>query len=1036
MTAPPPLPLPSSFFLCQNSPMKINFDAEIEKLNSEQKKAVEALYGPVLLIAGPGTGKTRVLTMRIANILQKTDTNPKNIIALTFTENAAAEMQRRLSEMIGSVAYDVQIKTFHAFANDIIQAYPEKFAFAHKLEPVDELAQVQILKNVVEKVRPRNLISFANPVDSVGKIRTAISSLKREGYDAEKFRQTAEAEKAAFEAIPEEEKRGPRGGVNKQYQALEKDVPRWLELAEVFEVFEKELRSQGFYDFDDMILFVLEKLKTDDELVFDLRERFLFFLVDEFQDTSGAQLALLQAVLEKDQPNVFAVGDADQSIYRFQGASMENIIRFREHFGEAQILPLQRNYRSSSEIVDLSQELICVNCGRIQGHLPDLEWDKIVAHNGENLQKTTVSEFESADAEMFDILQMIQKLHLEGVPFAEMAIIFRKNNEGEKWLNYCERNDIPATFEGRSNALASVYVRQFLLILELIDNPFDNELFFKVLNFRFLNIASGEIWTTFAEIEERKSTFWRYFLEEPAEKAPQCAKFAEKVRVWQKDLLEMSFPDFLRKVFAESGFLAYLLGENTLKVEALNHLSALFSEAERLFFADQKTFIKEFLALIQLRDEFNIPLVKKEFFTRPDTVKLLTAHKAKGLEFEVVFVPNLVKGNWGDSVGFKGLKLPIKLQSAVEDEEKIEEERRLFYVAITRAKKQLFLSYCNKNENGKEKAKSRFLTELKDDLLTKRQEAGNRENLPEQIEAKMRYCPPDEAAKSLELLRQKVAPEKFALSHTVFEDYRKCPRKCFYDHILRVPRKKPYSLILGTGVHAGLEAYFKKMRTDGAPPPPAIAIEGLINAVNRQIGDPLDKENAIFEGKEILSAYLKEKAGVFGEVAEVELNFRDHHVLLQGTIPLTGKVDKIEFIDKVAKRVRLIDYKTGSVKSANDIRGLTQRDEINPGGNYRQLIFFAILAAEDENFPYTIESFELHFLEKNASGKYKEEAFLPTTEEIEAHKKEIAEVWAKFQSLEFPKVHPERKKEVCEKIEGRGGQCPFFAVCWGEGEEG
>ncbi len=1010
--------------------MKKDFEQELIILSEEQKQAVDAIYGPVLLIAGPGAGKTRVLTMRIANILHKTDYPAKNILALTFTENATAEMQERLAEIIGAVAYDVNIKTFHAFANDIIQQYPEKFINTNKLEAIDDLAHVQLIKNILLREKLGILRTFTNFNGALKQIRSAISTLKREGYSPRDYKKLIEAEVEEFKNIPNEEKYNPKTGKMKgKYSSQEKKIKRCEDIVILYEKYEEEIKQKGLYDYDDMILFVLEQLKKDEDLLYNLREEYQFILIDEFQDTNNSQLEIIKTISEDEKPNIFAVGDADQSIYRFQGASMENILRFKEYFPDGNVLQLSTNYRSSEEVVNGGQALIQKNTERMQNQENlDLFWSNLASHKGKNNFKNKILELENEEEEKTEIANWIQKLNMEGKKFSEMAIIVRKNIEGSEWLKYLEKNNIPAVFESKSNALDSSIVRQFLTLLKLIEEPLSDELFFKVVHFNFLKIPEKEIWKIFKEKE--KKSYFEHLSE--TESDFLIKKFSNNLLKWQKDLHNMNFPDFLRKIFTESELLNYLIKEDKLKVQDLNNLSTILSEAERLYFNDPDLDIKEFLNILKLREEFDISLNKREFYTEKEAVRIITGHKAKGLEYPVVFIPSAIQNNWGKK-NDRSINLLIKLKSQ-ENSNSEEEERRLFYVAMTRAEEMLFISYFKQNIDGKEKNKSKFVAELEEnapDLIEKIIIEKKGDNFEKKAKIKLEYQEKNLHKESLEIIKEKLSPGKFKLSHTVYEDYQVCPRKCLYEHVLALPRKKPYLLLLGTAVHKGLEVYFQEMINQKKEPKVEIAIQALKNSIYKEKADKNDKELALKEGERILEDYFAEKKGTFGKPADTEYNFRKDNVLV-GVAHLTGKIDKIEFIDPQAKTVKIIDYKSGTPKSEGEIKGTTQKNELKKGNYYRQLLFFGVLAKNSESFSkkYNIQSYELHFL-KPQNG-YVERKFMPNAEEIEQHKKEIIRTWEKIQNLDFSKLKENKKSEICEKIGDDNSRCPYFDLCWGE----
>src|SRR3989339_480958 len=343
-----------------------NFQIAYQNLNPAQKQAVNLIEGSVMVIAGPGTGKTQVLALRVANILEKTHVNPSNILALTFTESGAMAMKKRLAEIIGHSAYFVPIYTFHAFCNQIIKEYPEKFIELryssseengewnfNEMEAISQLEKFEILEKIIDKLALEQLRPIKAPYFYIQTILKSIQSIKREGINAESFEQILMEERKALELEPKfNEKTGKELLFYKQ---KEKNLNKNFELLEIFKSYQNELGKRSKFDFDDMILFVIKKLETDSELLLMLQERFQYILVDEYQDTNNSQNKFVTLLMNYfENPNLFVVGDDDQSIYRFQGANMENFLYINDLYKNIKFVVLKENYRSSTNI-DVSQ---------------------------------------------------------------------------------------------------------------------------------------------------------------------------------------------------------------------------------------------------------------------------------------------------------------------------------------------------------------------------------------------------------------------------------------------------------------------------------------------------------------------------------------------------------------------------------------------------------------------------------------------------------------------------------------------------------
>jgi len=995
------------------------FSQAFQALNPAQKEAVERVFGPVMVVAGPGTGKTQVLALRIANILQKTDTNPQNILALTFTESGTQAMRERLLQIIGAAAHSVKICTFHSFCQDIISEFPEKFLFAKKLEPIDELMKIRLLRDILENSGIDRLRPVKNPQYFIKDILSLISQLKREDISPEKLREFAQAERDEFLALPETEKMNSKTGKMKgKYLELEAKISKYFELEQVYAAYQAVLQQEGFYDFDDMILFVLEKLKSDEDLIWNFREQYLFLLVDEFQDTNSAQMELVTLFAgDETEPNIFAVGDDDQSIYRFQGAALENILNFQEKFPQTKFICLTENYRSTQHILDLASSVIEQNIERLVTKIPALT-KNLTAVSGEQGTLPQLQVFPQEEQEHFFISEKIQELHTkEKIPYAEIAVLVRNNSEGTELLRFFENQHLPAVFSGRSNALENSLVRQILQLLGLVANPREDTLFFTALHFPFFQVPVPAIWELWEKLQKNSETaqgkFWQFWCTERKKSdlvlAPEIEIFCEHLERWARDLETLTLLEFFQKICTESGIFESLIRSpsgipDVRELESLNHLNALFSELKTFAESEKNADLSGFLERISLREEFALPLPVRELHAESDQVQILTAHKAKGLEFHAVFLIHAVNGRWGDQRKNAKLSLPSGMFRFTSEHDPNEEERRLFYVAATRAKEELIFTRSLIDQAQREKSESRFLSEIPQKLLVvEKSPASTPEQAFEMLKGQLLFPAQEEQKFPEEFLRRAVAPENFRLSFSAFENFRENPQKFLWENILRLPVAPHPSAALGTAVHRALEEFFHAAPTERE----ARAKEVFVQTLEREILTPTDRQKLRSDGLTALEKYFAQYREQFIPALHTEYNFRSHGVMLDGTIPLTGKVDKIEWLSEADKSVKVTDYKVTEPKSENEIRGIRDSDtrDITAGRYFRQLTFYALLCELSPRFPYHAEVFEIDFLLPTASGAYKKPSFTITAQEKEALKAEIRLVWQKIQSLDFRSVN-------------------------------
>jgi len=408
--------------------MSVNFQSHLKKLNPEQLQAVQTIDGPVMVISGPGTGKTQILSLRVANILQKTDTTPSQILCLTFTDSAAQNLKKRLISIIGKAGYQVQIFTFHSLAVEIINNYPHKFFHGADFVPVDEVSKIEIMQDILQNLKYDNPLRIFHPEKGwiyLNSLSSKINQLKKEGLSSKEFKQILQSNSDFFEKTKTsihdffskrislklapnlqslileiekfekgtEQKQGYKNVILNKLRKIQSDLesenlaslkefkkknivtqdgqkvlkdlqnlPRMQALADFYAQFQQKMYQAGFFDFADMILEVNSALENDLDFQLDLAEQFDYFLIDEFQDTNGSQLRLVDNLVKAEtqnfRPNVFVVGDDDQAIFKFQGASSQNLIDFEAGYKNVQKIVLTKNYRSKEEIIDFANQLI------------------------------------------------------------------------------------------------------------------------------------------------------------------------------------------------------------------------------------------------------------------------------------------------------------------------------------------------------------------------------------------------------------------------------------------------------------------------------------------------------------------------------------------------------------------------------------------------------------------------------------------------------------------------------------------------------
>ena len=1028
----------------------MDFQTELTKLNPQQREAVEAIQGPVLVIAGPGTGKTQVLAMRIANILKTTDTKASSILCLTFTESGVTAMRKRLMSIIGNEAYYVRIHTFHSFCNEIIQTFPDKFAFARELIQLDDLGRIKIIRGILDELdstRDLSLRPFFNRYQYQSEIINSIQTLKREGVNAENFLKIAKENLTELENNPVINKK--TGKPTGESLTKLKSAQRNVELAEIYTLYNEKMQEAGLYDYEDMILFVITRMQTDPELLANYQERYLYILADEYQDTNGAQNEIIRLLGSFDpSPNIFVVADDDQAIYRFQGANVDNLLFFTNQFKDVKTIPITTSYRSSQNVLDLSVSLIRHNKNRLVNLIDGLKKDLKAGREIPDYP-AEVYELDNQNQENKFIIEKIKELVAAGASHDDIAILYRKHSDAEDIAEALLRAEIPMQLAAGRNALDEVVVHKFVNLLKVIHFRDRNRdrLLFEVLFYDFLKFDRLDVFKVTRMAADRQLSLFDVISDAEmlttagVQEVVKFTEFAEQIVSWQEDAANSLLIQFIEQVGVKSGFTSYIFDGGEVNIEDINSINSFFNHIRQLNRQNRHIRLGDFLADINLLEENKMPIAEQELSINAEGVHMMTAHKSKGLEFKYIFVVKFYDGNWGGHSRRNVIKLPDEIfvktdveQAALAKEPgealELEDERRLLFVALTRAKERIYISYAKKYASGettKQTVPSQFLSELEHNLLDFPSTAKLAELSPEDLRSQLSPIPmPDYNEKERKYLLSLI--KDFRLSATAFNTYIECPLKFKFDCLLRVPLPRDKTQAMGTAVHFALEHFYRQLKA-GELKDKEYLLFLFEQAIKRELLNPEEALETIAEGKKILTDYYENYKGTFAPPAEVEYNFYGHDIVLE--LPkmepqqLSGKLDRVDWLDKEHFKVKVVDYKTMSPKSANDIKGLTKNGN---AGIWRQLVFYKLLGNLDRRFrpglnlpKYDIETAEIDFLKPNSSGNYKRESFAVTQQDVDELIVQIADVMQRIRNLEF-KGNDEYK--LC----GECTYCQLFAT--------
>ena len=1002
------------------------FLAEYNKLNPKQKEAVDMIEGPVMIIAGPGTGKTQIIAMRIANILAKAQVNPSNILALTFTNSGAYAMRKRLLDIVGPSSYAVSIDTFHSFCNEIINTFPEKFLTARRLNQLTDLEQILLVQSILDKNHFSYLKPFKSPYHYQKSILSSINKLKQENVTPENFKEIITNEIKSFDNIDDlyHEKGTYKGEMKGQYKAQLEGLKRNQELAIIYKKYQKTLSEEGKYDYADMILFVLDAFKSDPDILSYYQEKYLYILVDEYQDTNSAQNEIVRLLGSfYDNPNIFVVGDDEQSIFRFQGASLENILSFSKTYAEAKIIVLKDNYRSSQEILDLSRALISQNKNQIFNRL---QISKNLKSNIKTKGKILLAEFSSKENENYFVARKIEKLIKDKTNPSEIAVLYKEHRDAEELVGMLGRLNIPYRLEIGGNILEDEEIKKVLNILRVLDFRTPNDsLLFEIMHYPFFNLLPLDIF----KITRHASVSYKKVLDIiSGNLKPLGLKKPKFVQKFFETLLDLesfsknnTFTSTFEHIINSTGYLDYLL-KLPDSVHHLNRLQILFSEIKKLNTHQKSLNIKSFLKYLD--DLTENDLVIKDTGVESDFsgVNLMTAHKAKGLEFENVFLIKLIDKHWGNKTKRELIKLPDGILSIQKNANDLndEEERRLFYVGLTRAKKNIYLTYATnygEADISRLAIPSKFLAELPTKNLIKLDTTKLENNFTNKLELAFKENKWHPGKELKDFIKSII--EKFFLSATSFNSYLTCPKQFFLDHIIRVPKAKDFNQSYGTAVHKALENLFLIQIRDGKIPTKLNFIHFFVKALDDEILTSTEYERAKIDGAEVLEKYYeyyKDEIVKKGPPISCEYNFKSHNVHF-GVVPITGKIDKIEMIDSVANTVRIVDYKTSKPKTVNELLGQTK----NADKSYLyQAFFYKLLGEIDPLFKWKIKEIEFDFIQPD-KGKFKKVKIPIDQKEYEKFKELITKTYSDIVKMNFSS-----NKKACA---GKYGQCEYSNLC-------
>lgn len=1084
-----------------------SFTEQLAALNPAQRQAVETIDGPVLVVAGPGTGKTQLLSMRAANIVHSTDSAPNNILCLTFTDSAASAMRQRLISLMGPDGNKVAVHTFHSFGTEIINQNPEHFYNGARFAPASDMAGYEILREVFENLPHSSPLArkMNDEFTSLKDARNAISNLKRAGllpselldilshnelfcdFAEPKLRQVfgprlskkdlpkiaeAATEIASFSqppvpletfhslsevcvreltsALAEAEAVGKTTAVTAwrnrwlekntagEYAFKDRKLSKKLRsLAEVYKKYRARLTESELFDFDDMVSLVAHTLETTPELRFNLQEQYLYIMVDEFQDTNGAQLRLLHALADspvsEGRPNVLAVGDDDQAIYAFQGAELSNILDFTNRYHDVAVITLTENYRSTGLVLDHARRVITQGTERLETTLRGVN-KTLTPHNSSADTTVELHQFETPAGEYQWVADQIDKQLKNGVPASEIAVLARHHKQLIELLPYMHANNLATNYEKRSNVLENPQVRELITLAEVVvylaDRRFDlaEELLPELLSYDFWGVTTKELWQlSLRAFKERR--MWLELMVEGEGKLKQIAEFiiiashqaqhesleamldiligASEEQVPNDDTENGDLkPSGPREETYVSPFRDFYFNEKQLQQNPTAYIDLLGSlrslrQAATNYRPGETLNLANLLDLISLHERTSTPIVDSgQVKESLSGVTLMTAHKAKGLEFATVFVLSCQDDVWGRRARKHGSSLHFPHNLPIEPAgENYNDALRLFFVALTRAKQNLYLSTHQTNNAGKPSLLAEF---LQDESLAVTAHDVQVSDGPQNRSLSweqhwLGISPADQ-----KILLQPTL-ENYKLSATHLNNFiditRGGPQAFLLQNLLRFPQAMSPQQVFGHIVHAVLQRAHTHLSATGERRPlEDIFYDYELQLQRSHLGER-ETTYLLEKGSDVLHTYLAERYESFKPSQKAERNFYGQNVVV-GNARLTGAIDLME-IDTAAKTATVIDYKTG--KSFASWHTTTDAEKIKLHKYKQQLMFYKLLVENARDFSaYKVHKGVLEFVETDEEGKINQLETTFNADELAAFSKLIAAVWQRIQSLDFP----------------------------------
>ncbi|NUM25472.1 MAG: UvrD-helicase domain-containing protein [Candidatus Buchananbacteria bacterium] len=970
--------------------MEIN----LKSLNDEQRQAVTHDAGPLLIVAGAGTGKTTVITQRIGWLIEQEKAKADEVLALTFTEKAATEMAERVDRLLPYGYVDLWILTFHAFAEKILQQHALEIGVPNDFKMLNQTEQWMLIRQNLDKFELDFYKPLGNPTKFIHALIKLFSRAKDEVISAQDYLEYAKnlqlnADGADFikDFLSQDEIKTLSKQERKELVAQE--IKKVQEVANAYHVYQQLLLENNALDFGDLINYCLKLFKTRPAVLAKYRQKFKYILVDEFQDTNYAQYELVKLLAEPNQ-NITVVGDDDQSIYKFRGASVSNILEFKKDYKNSKEVFLTKNYRSTQNILDLSYSFIQQNNpNRLEVKLaknkkaPAALTKKLISQNKEK-GEICHFHFETADDEVRAVLKHIADLKEKNpdASWGDFAILARTNEVANFFSQALSQTQIPYRFVASRGLYLKPVVLDILAYLRLLDDYHESSAVYRILNSPIVGLPDRTIvqlnywarrkgYSLFATIQQPEVV-----RQADMDTRSKIQKFLGLVERHTQIARDRSVTEVVMAFLEDSGYLQHMTkDENAEMIQTTAYLNQFYKRINDFEQSAQDPSVKNFLELMNLELEAGqTGDLEQNMDEGPDAVKVMTIHAAKGLEFQYVWVVTMVDRRFPTDNRPDPISLPDSLVKEIlpQGDVHLQEERRLFYVAMTRAKSGLYLTSASDYGGSRQKKISRFLAELATLGLPLDQ--------PEEktVKHKLKLAPSASEVTVRKIESDDISyllPKKF--SFTQLNSFENCPYHYWLEYILKIPQRGKNFFSFGSSIHATLQNFFLKVKERSdvgqqdlfgskkgltAVKKPLVSLEELLEIYERVwiddwYGTRREHDEYKANGRRMLKDFYQqyEKELTVPKFLETPFNLHlkdeesgEHYTLI-------GKIDRV---DQINNGVELIDYKTGASK---------KQDRLEPEDK-NQLLIYQLAASQ--HLGETVEKLTYYYLEDGTKASF------------------------------------------------------------------